>query len=352
MNLNQKPFGHLPDGTRVDLFTLTNNNGMQAVITNYGGIIVQLHTPDRNGKLSDICLGFDELDGYLGPHPYFGALIGRYANRIAGGRFELDGSTYQIAVNNGPNALHGGLRGFDKVLWDAMGAMTNFGVSLSLRYRSADCEEGFPGNLDVRVVYTLSDDNTLQLDYHATTDAPTVLNLTNHAYFNLNPGSETVYDHQVQVTASHYAVADEVLIPSGEFAPIAGTPFDFSQPTRIGARIHAPHPMLAAGRGYDVGFVVPGTSGAEPRLAASVYEPVSGRVLNVETSEPDCHLYTGGFLDGSIVGKAGRAYAQHSGFCLETQHFPDSPNNPQLPSTVLRPGEAFRSTTVFRFDTA
>jgi aldose 1-epimerase len=346
MNLTRDTFGRLPDGRAVDLYTLRNDNGVETAITTYGGIIVTFKTPDRKGALADITLGFDSFDGYLGAHPFFGALIGRYANRIANGRFALNGKTYQIPQNDGTNALHGGKRGFDKVLWHASGFMHAEGAGVTLNYLSADGEEGFPGNLSARVTYTLRNDNALQIDYAATTDADTVLNLTNHAYFNLNPAAETIYDHVFHVNAERYAEANEILIPSGAMLPMAGTPFDFSQPRKLGERIRESHTMLKAGRGYDVGYLVAGQSGAL-RLAARMSEPVTGRVLEVFTTEPDCHLYTGGFLDG-IKGKGGKAHKQHGAFCLETQHFPDAPNNPKLPSTLLRPGEVFMATTVFK----
>ncbi len=345
MQITRNPFGTLPDGRTADLYTLRNDNGIETAITNYGGIIVTLKTPDRHGALADITLGFDTFDGYLQPHPYFGALIGRYANRIANGRFTLNGRTYQIPQNDGTNALHGGNHGFDKVLWHASGFMHAEGIGVTLTYLSKDGEEGFPGNLSARVSYTLRNDNALQIDYTATTDADTVVNLTNHAYFNLNPAAETIYDHVFQVNATHYAEANDILIPSGNMLPIAGTPFDFSQPRRLGERIRDTHTMLKAGRGYDVGFLILGQSGAL-RHAARMSEAVTGRVLDVFTTEPDCHLYTGGFLN-DVKGKGGKTYKQHGAFCLETQHFPDSPNNPKLPSTLLRPGQVFTSTTVF-----
>lgn len=352
MQLSRKPFGTLPDGAQADLYTLTNDNGVEASITNYGGIIVTILTPDRNGKLENINLGFDNLASYLGPHPFFGALVGRYANRIAKGRFTLNGVEYTLPVNNGPNALHGGLRGFDKRLWQATGFMHSDGAGIVLHYRSADGEEGYPGTLDVQVIYTLRNDNALQLDYAATAlDKDTHVNLTNHAYFNLNPAAATVYDHQVQVFADTYAPADENLIPRGHFESVAGTPFDFRSPTPIGAHIHEDHPMLAAGRGYDVGFVVNGKVGTL-RPAARVADPATGRVLEAHTTEVDCHLYTGGFMDGSNTSPSGKVYQQHGAFCLETQRFPDAPNQPSLPSTLLRAGDTYSSTTVFKFGVA
>ncbi len=349
MNLSRTPFGRTPAGEAVDLYTLVNDNGVEARITNFGGIIVALMTPDRAGKLGDIALGFDDFDSYLGPHPFFGALVGRYANRIANGRFTLNGVEYKLPINNGPNALHGGFKGFDKVVWHASGFMFNDGVGIRLNYLSKDGEEGYPGNLNVQVTYTLRSDNALQIDYAASTDKDTVLNLTNHNYFNLS-GAPTVYDHMLEVNADLYMSADATLIPNGPLTPIAGTVFDFGAPTRMGAHINDAHPQLAAGRGYDVGFQVRGEMG-QLRLAARVSEPGAGRVLECFTTEPDVHFYAGGFME-PLKGKGGATYGKHGGFCLETQHWPDSPNQPQLPSTTLRAGETFSSTTVFKFGVA
>jgi len=352
MNLTQRPFGVLQDGSQADLFTLTNDNGVEVSFTNYGGILVTIVTPDRAGRLENINLGFDNLEAYLRPHPFFGALVGRYANRIAGARFTLNGVEYKLPVNDGPNSLHGGRRGFDKRLWRAEATQEADRASVVLTYRSADGEEGFPGTLDARVTYSLRQDDALQIDYVAVAlDKDTHVNLTNHAYFNLNPAAATVYDHLVQVNATRYAPADSSLIPLGRFDPVAGTPFDFRAPTPIGAHIHETHSMLAAGRGYDVGFLVEGDPGTL-RLAARVTELHTGRALEAWTTEPDCHLYTGGFMDGSTRSPSGKIYEKHGGFCLETQHFPDAPNQPSLPSTLLRAGETYRSTTVFKFGQA
>jgi aldose 1-epimerase len=346
VTLTQEPFGTLPDGRAVDLYTL--DNGRTTVkVTNFGGIITSIMTPDRNGNRGEICLGFSTLADYLGPHPFFGALVGRYANRIANGRFTLNGQTYQLAINNGPNCLHGGNIGFDKRLWHAQGAADGQTASVRMHYQSPAGEENFPGTLSTQVTYTLREDDVLQLDYAASTDADTVINLTNHAYFNLS-GADHVYAHLLQVGATHYQPADENLIPNGPAQPIAGSIFDFREPTPVGKTIHEAHGMLTAGRGFDVGFWVDGPQGAL-NFAARVIDPVSGRMLEVATTEPDCHFYSGGFLDGSLVGHGGKRYGQHSGFCLETQHFPDSPNQPHLPSTLLRPGETHTSTTLFGF---
>jgi aldose 1-epimerase len=350
MNVHKKPFGALPDGSPVDLYTATNDNGLQLIVTNYGGTIVGIRTPDRNGRFDDICLGFDDFAGYLGPHPFFGALVGRFANRIALGRFTLNGVDYQVPVNNGRNALHGGVRGFDKRLWRANAFINDDGCGVLLAYAADDGEEGYPGMLSVTVSYTLTNANTLSIQYAAVADRDTVVNLTNHAYFNLNPASPHVYAHTFETPATHYAVADEELIPTGELASISGTPFDFSTPTPLGKNMHQSNTMLRGGRGFDLGFVVPGEAGAM-NLAGRVVEPLCGRTLTVHTTEPDCHLYTGGFLDGTLSGRHSHPYAQHSGFCLETQHFPDSPNKPQFPSTVLKAGELRMSTTVFAFGT-
>jgi aldose 1-epimerase len=337
----------MPDGSTAKLFTLTNSRGIEARITNYGGIVVSLKTPDRDGNMAQVVLGFDTLDGYLGTHPYFGALIGRYGNRIANGKFTLGGTTYTLAANNGPNALHGGIKGFDKVLWNAELAAS--GASLILTYVSQDGEEGYPGTLSTKVAYTLSDDNALRIDYEATTDKPTVVNLTNHSYFNLkDAGAGTILDHEIMIAASRYTPVDATLIPSGEIAPLEGTPFDFRTATAIGARIDADDEQIKFGLGYDHNFVLD-RAGDGLVLAAKVHEPTTGRELEVHTTEPGVQFYTGNFLDGSVVGKGGVAYQKRTAFCLETQHFPDSPNHPNFPSTLLEPGQTYRSTTVYKF---
>lgn len=348
-SMKKESFGQLADGTAVDIFTLTNANGVQARITNYGGIIVSLQTPDRQGRLADITHGYDTLDGYLAKNPFFGSLVGRYGNRIGKAKFSLNGETYQLARNNGPNHLHGGVVGFDKKVWQAAPGETADGVALVLTTTSPDGEENYPGNLSVRVTYTLTDGNALRIDYYATTDKDTVVNLTNHAYFNL-AGQGTIADHELTINADRFTPVDAELIPTGELRAVRGTPFDFLEPHRIGERIDAADEQISFGKGYDHNFVLnnaPGTSG----LAARAYEPTTGRVLEVETTEPGVQFYTGNFLDGSIVGKGGRVYERRSGFCLETQHFPDSPNKPQFPSTVLKKGEEYRTTTIFRFST-
>jgi len=352
--ITRAPFGTLPTGEQVQAFTMTNARGLEMRVLDYGGIIVSLRTPDRTGQLGDIVLGFDDLQGYVKSSPYFGAITGRYANRIAKGRFTLDGTTYKLAVNNGPNALHGGLKGFDKVVWQAEPGTDSSGVRLVLRYTSDDGEEGYPGTLRTTVMYTLSDSNQLVIDYDATTDKPTPVNLTQHTYFNLaGEGSGTVLGHVVTIDADRYTPIDSTSIPTGELPSVAGTPFDFRTPTSIGARIDQSDPQLKNGRGYDHNFVLNRPQGSTGLVhAAHVVDPTSGRTLDVSTTQPGVQFYTGNFLDGKVVGKNGHAYPFRGGFCLETQHFPDSPNQPQFPSTILRPGDTYRSRTVFAFGVA
>jgi aldose 1-epimerase len=345
--VEKQPFGKTADGTPVDLYTLTNSKGVRVAITNYGGIVVSLFTPDRNGDLGDIVLGFERLEDYLKGHPYFGAIIGRYGNRIAKGRFTLDGVEYKLAQNNGENHLHGGLVGFDKKVWKARDFVDAEGQHLELRYTSPDGEEGYPGNLDVTVTYSLNEQNQLRIDYVATTDKPTVVNLTNHSYFNL-AGEGDILGHLLRLNADYFTPVDAGLIPTGELRPVKGTPFDFTEPTPIGARIEQDDEQLRYGRGYDHNFVLRGGGGSLAE-AAEVYEPKTGRVLRVLTTEPGVQFYTGNFLDGTLRGKYGRVYHRRTGFCLETQHFPDSPNKPHFPSTVLRPGQTYRSTTIYEF---
>ena len=342
----RSPFGTLPDGQAVDVYTLTNANGLELKAIGYGGIITSLRVPDRNGRLDDIVLGFDRLDDYLRDHPFFGAIIGRYGNRIARGQFTLDGKTYKLATNNGPNHLHGGTRGFDKVMWKVEPAGKN---ALTFSRVSADGEEGYPGNLRVQVTYTLTDKNELQVDYLATTDKPTPVNLTQHSYFNLaGQASGDILGHQLMLNADRYTPVDETLIPTGKLAPVAGTPFDFTRPTAIGARINDPDPQLKNGQGYDHNWVLNRKdAGLQP--ASRVVEPRTGRTLDIATTEPGIQFYAGNFLDGKLTGKGGAVYNRRTGFCLETQHFPDSPNQPSFPSTILKPGQEYRSRTVFTF---
>ena len=347
-------YGTLPTGEQVHAFTMRNARGIEMRVLDFGGIIVSLRTPDRAGNPGDIVLGMDDLAGYVKSSPYFGAITGRYANRIAKGEFTLDGTTYKLAVNNGPNALHGGLRGFDRVVWQAEPSADSSGARLVLRYRSADGEEGYPGTLHATVTYTLTDRNELAIEYQATTDKPTPINLTNHSYFDLaGEGSGTVLGHVLTIDADRYVPVDSTFIPTGDLASVAGTPFDFRKPTAIGARIDQPDQQLKNGHGYDHTFVLNRPAGSSGLVhAAHVVEPTSGRTLDVATTEPGVQFYTGNFLDGKVVGKNGHAYPRRGGFCLETHHFPDSPNKPQFPSTILRPGETYHSRTVFTFGVA
>jgi aldose 1-epimerase len=343
MKLSSARFGVMPTNEEAQLFSLTNKLGVEVRITNYGGIVVAINVPDRNGKIGDVVLGHDSLDGYLNRSRYFGALCGRYANRIARGRFHLHGVEYKLATNNGANHLHGGVRGFDKVLWSA-GARDDV---LQLKYLSRDGEEGYPGNVTVTVTYSLSDENELRIEYSATTDKDTIINLTNHSYFNLG-ATHTVLDHIVTIHAGEFTPIDETLIPTGELRSVAGTPMDFNAANAIGARIDADDEQLRNAGGYDHNFVL--HQGAEElRPVAEVYAPDTGRVLTVSTTQPGMQFYSGNFLNGTIVGKYTRPYIKHSGFCVETQHFPDSPNHPNFPSTVLRPDQQYHHVTVFRF---
>ena len=331
------------DGEEVRIFSITNEQAMEVRIINYGGIITSIKVPDRVGKLDDVVLGHDSLEGYLHRSRYFGALIGRYANRIARGRFTLNGVEYQLAINNGKNHLHGGVRGFDKVVWQAQ----EIDDGVQLTYLSKDGEEYYPGNVSATVTYRLNDANELRIDYHADTDRDTIINLTNHSYFNL-AGSGTILDHQLRIEADAFTPIDETLIPTGEIRNVKETPMDFTSPTAIGACIGKDDDQLRIARGYDHNFVLRGDVGTL-RTAARVYEPQSGRVMEVLTTQPGMQFYSGNYLDGALVGKNGRAYIKNSGCCLETQHFPDSPNQPHFPSTVLRPDEKYHHTTIYRF---
>lgn len=346
-----RSFGHSPDGKEAFLYTLENTAGTRIEVTNLGCAIVRWCCPDRRGDLADVVLGFDQLAGYLGKPTYFGAVVGRFANRIASGRFELDGKTYELAANNQPAGkpchLHGGNRGFDRLPWDGTPSATG-APAIQFRRRSPDGEEGYPGNLDVKVTYTLGSKNDLQIDYEATTDRPTPLNLTNHSFFNLaGEGTEPILGHVVTLKASRYTPVDAGLIPTGEIASLTGTPLDFREPHPIGERIEALFEQLRLAGGYDHNYVLDGAGGALT-LIADVFEPRSGRLLEVLTTEPAVQFYSGNFLDGTVTGKNGHRYGRRTGFCLETQHYPDSPNQPSFPSTILRPGQTFRSTTVYR----
>ena len=334
------------NGEPVRLFALVNAAGAEVRITEYGGIVVRIRVPDREGRLGDVALGFDSLDAYVAGNPFFGTITGRYANRIAGARFELDGVAYGLARNNGANSLHGGVRGFDKVVW--RGEPTVAGDGVALTYVSPDGEEGYPGTLTTTVTYSWSDANELRIDYRAETDRATVVNLTNHSYFNLADGGvSSVLDHEVTIHAERYTPANAEAIPTGEIAPVTGTPFDFRVPHPLGERIDADQPQMQSSGGYDVNYVLNGSD--ELALAATVFDPTSGRVMDVLTDQPGVQLYTGNHLDGSLVGTNDITYPRHSGLCLETQHFPNSPNEPSFPTTVLRPGQTYATTTVYRF---
>jgi len=350
--VKREVFGKTPDGAVVEIFTLKNAHGMEVRAMTYGGIITSLRVPDRDGRFDDVVLGYDNLDGYIENNsPYFGAIVGRYGNRIANGQFTLDGNLYRLARNNGPNHLHGGNKGFNQVLWKGEVFRNAEGAGVVFRYTSVDGEEGYPGRLVAEVTYRLNDQDQLIVEYSAKSDKPTPVNLTQHTYFNLTGGVRDVLDHELKIDANRYTPVDATLIPTGSLAPVAGTPFDFTQPTKIGARIEEEDEQLRNGKGYDHNFVL-NRSDSGLVHAARVAEPTSGRVLDVWTTEPGLQFYSGNFLDGTIVGKSGTVYRQRYGFCLETQHFPDSPNRAEFPSTILRPGEEYRSRTVFAFSVA
>jgi aldose 1-epimerase len=351
--VEREPFGTTPAGESVEAFTLRNPSGLEVRLMTYGGIILSIRVPDRDAQLADVTLGFDTLDEYLAGSPYFGALVGRYANRIARGRFTLDGHEYTLARNDPPNHLHGGVRGFDKVIWAAEPFGDERGAGVALSYTSPSGEEGYPGTLDVRVTYTLTDGDELAIDYHATTDAPTPINLSQHTYFDLGgDDSPDILGHRLTLAASRFTPVDATLIPTGELRAVAGTPFDFTTPVAIGARIGATDEQLRLAGGYDHDFVLDRPPGDALFIAARLEHPPSGRVLEIATTEPGIQFYSGNQLDGSLVGKRGRRYGRHSGLALETQHFPDSPNHPSFPSTILHPGEEYRSRTVWKFATA
>jgi aldose 1-epimerase len=350
--VRKESFGKTGDGRPVDLYTLTNSHGVEVRAMTYGGIIVSLRVPDKSGSLGDIVLGHDTLDGYLPNTPYFGVIVGRYANRIANATFTLDGVKYTLAKNDGPNSLHGGVDGFNKQVWEAKEFENAKGVGVAFSYLSKDGEEGYPGNLKVKVSYTLTDENQLILDYEATTDKATPLNLSQHSYFNLaGEGSGDILGHHLMLNADRFTPVDKTLIPTGELRTVQGTPMDFTKPTAIGARIDGDYEQLIVGKGYDHNWVINRKDDSSLTLAAKVHEPTSGRILEVFTTEPGVQFYSGNFLDGTITGKHGHVYKHRYGLCLETQHFPDSPNHPSFPSTILRPGQTFHSQTVFKFST-
>lgn len=346
--ITKQPFGKTADGTPVDIYTLTNAKGMEARIMTYGGIIVSLKTPDRNGKFDDVELGFDTIDPYVKGHPFFGALVGRYGNRIAKGRFTIDGKEYKLLVNNGENHLHGGAKGFDKKVWQAKEGKSAEGPTLELKCTSADMEEGYPGKLDVTVVYTLTNDNGLKIAYTAKTDKSTHVNLTNHSYFNLaGAGNGNILDHEIVINADNATKVDKGLIPTGEIVSIKGTAMDFTKPMKIGARIDSSEEQMQIGQGYDHNYVING-GGKSLTLAARVSESTTGRVMEVWTDQPGVQFYTGNHVNVP-AGKGGKAYGKRSGFCLETQHYPDTPNKPSFPTTLLKPGETYHTTTIYKF---
>ena len=348
MGIKKESFGQTPDGRQIDLYTLINTNGLKAKIMTYGGILVSLEVPDRNGKLGDVVLGYDKLDGYIKNNPYFGAIVGRYGNRIAKGRFTLNGVLYQLTTNEGENHLHGGIKGFDKAVWNAEQVKTEEAVGVKLTYLSKDGEQGYPGNLACTVIYTLTENDELKISYEATTDKATPINLTNHSYFNLTGGTRDILGHELMLNADRFTPVDDRLIPTGELKSVKGSPMDFTKPETIGSRIG-----LVPGKdpgGYDHNYVL-NSGGGSLALATKVYEPTSGRVMEIYTTEPGIQFYSGNFLDGSITGKAGTVYKKHYGYCLETQHFPDSPNKPNFPSAILYPGRKYTHLAVHKFYT-
>lgn len=349
--ISSSPFGKLPDGTEVSLFTLTNSKGMTMKVMNYGGVITSLTAPDKNGNLEDVVLGYDSLSGYLKSSPYFGALIGRYGNRIGKGKFSLEGKEYQLPQNNNGNNLHGGPNGFDKRFWNIEEYAVNNGAALKLTYVSKDLEEGFPGTLNTQVIYHLTDNNELKIFYEATTDKPTVINLTQHTYFNLSGNSKAdILQQELFLDADKFVPVDKTLIPTGELKNVSETPFDFKTPTAIGSRIDKKDQQLEFGLGYDHCWAL-NTNGDTSKVAATLHDPASGRVMSVKTSEPGIQFYSGNFLDGTITGKFNTVYKQRYGLCLETEHFPDSPNKKNFPPVVLKPGETYRTQTMYTFTT-
>ncbi len=347
--VTKSAYGTTQDGRAVDLYTLTNSHGVEVKAITFGGIITSLQVPDKNGKMADVVLGFDKLGPYEENKPYFGAIIGRYGNRIANGEFKLDGKTYQLPKNDGPNTLHGGTKGFNKVLWKAEPFEKKDSAGVIFTYTSPDGDQGFPGNLKTKVTYTLNNNNELTFDYEATTDKATAVNLTQHSYFNLDgEGNGDILDHVLTLNADNFTPVDKTLIPTGKIEPVKGTPLDFTKPTEIGARINNDYEQLKLAGGYDHNFVLNGKMGTM-HVAARVKDPKSGRVLEISTTEPGVQFYSGNFLDGTLTGKSGQKYQKHAGLALETQHYPDSPNKPNFPSTILRPGKTYHSRTTLKF---
>ena len=351
MNIQKESFGEI-DGKAIYIYTLRNSNNIEMKITTYGGIVTSLKLPDKNGDMGDVVLGYNDLNDYIKNNPYFGAIIGRYGNRIGNAKFTLNGQEYTLAKNDGENNLHGGVKGYDKVIWEAEPITGEDSISLKLHYLSKDGEEGFPGNLDVNVIYTLTNENTFRIDYTATTDRSTIVNLTHHTYWNLaGDGSGSILQHELMMNANNFTPVDEGLITTGEIISVMGTPMDFRKPTAIGDSIKSNYKQLKYAGGYDHNWVLNDFNEEKINFAASVYEPTSGRVMEIFTTEPGLQFYSGNFLDGSIVGKDGNNYEFQSGFCLETQHYPDSPNKPEFPAVTLMPGETYSSTTIYKFST-
>ncbi len=349
MEISKAEFGKTKDGQNVEAYTLTNNNGMMVRIITYGGTITEIWVPDKNGKFADVALGYDNIEGYENGKAFIGALIGRYANRIGKAKFSIDGVEYKLPANDNGNQLHGGIKGFDKVVWTAEPITNKNSISLKLTYYSKDGEEGYPGNVHATVVYSLNDKNEIEMDYSATTDKTTVVNLTNHAYFNLaGAGSGDILSHKLMIDADKFTPVDATLIPTGELRNVEGTPMDFRKPAAIGSRINDDYDQLKLGKGYDHNWVL-NKKGNELKLAAEAYEPESGRVLDVITTQPGIQFYSGNFLNGSEIGKGNIPYKHRYGFCLETQHFPDSPNKPEFPTVILKPGEKYSSKTIYKF---
>lgn len=351
LDIKQEKFGKTEDGQQVDIYTLTNANGMQVRITNYGAIVQSLTVSDRSGKTEDVVLGYDKLENYLQDASFFGCVVGRFGNRIAKGKFTLDNKEYTLATNNGPNHLHGGIKGFNKVVWDGKSVKDKESVGLKLTYLSKDGEEGYPGNLNCSLVYTLTNNNELQIEYEATTDKATPVNLTHHGYFNLSGNCKSdILGHELWINANTFTSVDSTLIPTGDLPSVENTPFDFNSPTAIGARINDENEQLKFGLGYDHNWVLNDVDGTM-KLQASLYEPASGRLMEIYTEEPGLQFYSGNFLDGSISGKRGETYKHRYAAVLETQYFPDSPNQPDFPSTILNPGETYQTKTIYRFTT-